>query len=245
MDKSLYVAMTGAAAAMRAQATVANNLANATTVGFKAQLLGTQTYQVQGKGLPTRFDVVSPDAGDDHRAGPLQNTGGELDVALAEGVWMEVQDRGGQPAYTRAGEMRINANGLLTTASGLLVQGEGGPIAIPPNQKIQLGADGTVSMIPQGQGPETVAQVARLKLVAPERETLKRGLDGLFRIDGPPPAPAAGAVLTQGALEGSNVNVAATLVQMIEMQRQFEMHVKSIKEADDNSRASASLMRLS
>lgn len=245
MDKALYVAMTGAAAAMRAQGTVANNLANASTVGFKAQLIGTETFQVTGKGLPTRFDVVSADAGVDHSTGPLQVTGGDLDIALHDGVWMEVQDRGGQPAYTRAGELRINANGQLSTVSGLLVMGENGPIAVPPHQKVQLGADGTISIVPQGQGAETIAQVARMKLVRPEPAAVQRGADGLFRVTGEPPAPAAGVALTQGALEGSNVQVATTLVQMIELQRQFEMQVKVIKETEDNSRSSASLMRLS
>src|SRR5690606_14509943 len=132
-----------------------------------------------------------------------------------------------------------------TTATGLLVMGENGPLSVPPNQKVQIGGDGTVSLIPQGQGPQTVAQVARLKLVRPEPDTMQRGDDGLFRVTGAPPAPAAGTVLTQGALEGSNVNVAETLVQMIELQRQFEMQVKAIKEADDNARSSAGLMRLS
>jgi flagellar basal-body rod protein FlgF len=245
MDKSLYVAMTGAAAAMRAQTTVANNLANASTVGFKAQLLGTETHQITAAGQPTRFNVVSADAGFDHSSGALQVTGGDLDVALADGVWLEVQDRAGNPAYTRAGELRINANGLLTTASGLLVNGDNGPVAIPPSEKLQLGADGTVSIVPQGQGPETLAQVGRLKLVQPEVGSLQRGGDGLFRVNGGPPPPAAGNVLTQGALEGSNVQIATTLVQMIELQRQFEMNVKVIKSTDDNSRASASLMRLS
>jgi len=244
MDKSLYVAMTGASAAMRAQSAVANNLANATTVGFKAQLIGTDTFQVQGKGLPTRFDVVNAEPGVDHRAGPLQVTGGDLDVALHEGVWLEVQDGAGAAAYTRSGEFRLSPNGLLTTANGRLVQGDGGPIAIPPHQKLLIGSDGTISVVPQGQGPETLAQVGRLKLVTPDPAALKRGEDGLFRVNGPAPLPAAGNALTQGALEGSNVQVAGTLVQMIELQRQFEMHVKMLKETDDNSRQSATLMRL-
>ncbi len=244
MDKSLYTAMAGASAAMRAQATVANNLANANTVGFKAQLLGTETFKVEGPGFATRYSVIDAPPQADHSAGPLQVTGGELDVALHEGVWLEVQDRAGNPAYTRTGDLRVNANGLLTTASGHLVMGENGPLAMPPNQKVQIGGDGTVSLVPQGQGPETMAQVARLRLVKPDPALMQRGEDGLFRLDGPPPAPAAGTALTQGALEGSNVNVAATLVQMIELQRQFEMQVKAIKEADDNARSSASLMRL-
>lgn len=246
MDKALYTAMTGASASLRSQAAVSHNLANVSTVGFKAELVGTRPFEVTGRGLPTRFDAVPEKIGFDSSNGPLQNTGNDLDIALHEGVWLAISDRNGNEAYTRAGELRVNSNGQLTTVTGNPVQGVNGPISVPPQQKLLIGADGSISIVPQGQGPETLAQVGRIKLIRPEPGQLERSEDGLFRIKGgAAPAPATGVALTSGALEGSNVNAASALVQMIELQRQFETQVKVIKSADDNARLSASLMRLS
>ena len=247
MDKALYTAMTGAQAIMRSQAAVSHNLANVSTVGFKAELVSTQPYQVPSKtALPTRFDAVEARVGFDASVGPLQNTGNPLDLALHEGVWMAVQDDKGQEAYTRAGELRIGSNGQLTTADGRAVLGNNGPIAVPPREQLLIGADGGISIVPQGQTPQTLAEVARIKLIRPEPGRLDRGPDGLFRLSDPRPAPpAAGVALTSGALEGSNVSAAGSLVQMIELQRQFEAAVKVIKSTEENARLSASLMRLS
>ncbi|HYE85668.1 MAG TPA: flagellar basal body rod protein FlgF [Vicinamibacterales bacterium] len=246
MDKALYVAMTGASASLRAQSAVSQNLANVNTVGYKAQLAGTEVFQIPGKGLPTRFDAIPVQPGFDDRAGPLQVTGGDLDIALHEGVWLAVNDAQGGVAYTRAGQLGLTANGLLTTASGLQVLGEGGPVAVPPREKVTIGADGTISIVPQGQGPNTIAQVGRLRLVQPAPDSLERGEDGLFRVKqgAAEPAPAVGVALTQGALEGSNVEAAGALVQMIALQRAFEAQVKVIKNVEENARSTNTLLRL-
>ncbi|MCK7595167.1 flagellar basal body rod protein FlgF [Pseudomarimonas salicorniae] len=247
MDKALYTAMTGASALMRAQSAVAHNLANVSTNGFKAELVHTEQFQVPGRGLPTRFDVREAKVGFDASTGPLQNTGNELDVALHEGVWLAVLDDAGQEAYTRAGELRLGANGQLTTASGRPVLGPNGPVSVPPREKLLIGADGGISIVPEGQTPQTLAEVGRLKLVRPDQAQLTRGPDGLFRqpADAPAPLPAVGVSLTSGALEGSNVSAAGSLVHMIELQRQFEAQVKLMKSTEENARLSASLMRLS
>lgn len=247
MDKALYTAMTGASAILRSQAAVAHNLANVSTVGFKAELVSTEPFKVPSKtALPTRFDAVEAKVGFDSTVGPLQNTGNPLDIALHEGVWMAVQDANGQEAYTRAGELRIGSNGLLTTADGRLVLGTNGPLAVPPRESLLIGADGGLSIVPEGQTPQTLAEVGRIKLVRPEPGRLERGPDGLFRLTDPQPAPpATGVALTSGALEGSNVSAAGSLVQMIELQRQFETQIKLIKSTDENARLSSSLMRLS
>ena len=245
MDKALYTAMTGASALMRAQAAVSHNLANVSTHGFKAELVHTEPFKVPGTGLPTRIDVREAKVGFDASVGPLQNTGNELDIALHEGVWLAVLDETGTEAYTRAGELRLGTNGQLTTVDGRPVLGPNGPIAVPPREKLLIGADGVISIVPEGQTPQTLAEVARLKLVRPDQAQLARGPDGLFRQDGPPPLPAVGVALTSGALEGSNVSAAGALVQMIELQRQFEAQVKLMKTTDENARLSASLMRLS
>jgi flagellar basal-body rod protein FlgF len=246
MDKALYTAMTGASALMRAQSAVSHNLANVSTNGFKAELVHTEQFQVPGRGLPTRIDVRDAKVGFDASAGPLQNTGNSLDIALHEGVWLAVQDDTGAEAYTRAGEMRIGTNGQLTTVDGHQVLGLSGPVAVPPRQELLIGADGVISIVPEGQTPQTLAEIARLKLVRPDQSQLQRGADGLFRSqDKQAPLPAVGIALTSGALEGSNVSAAGSLVQMIELQRQFEAQVKLMKTTEENARLSASMMRLS
>lgn len=246
MDKALYTAMTGASASLRSTAAVAHNLANVSTVGFKAELVGTEVFQVPSKtALPTRFDAVPRNQGFDASQGTLQVTGNELDIALHEGVWLAIQDRNGEEAYTRAGELRVNPNGLLTTVDGKTVLGPNGPVSLPPRQNVLIAADGGLSIVPQGSGPETLAQVGQLKLVKPPPGGLERGEDGLFRRRGQDPfPPTTGVALTSGALESSNVQATSALVQLIELQRMYETQVKVIKSAEENARSSTSLMRL-
>ncbi len=245
MDKALYVAMTGASATLKAQSAVANNLANIDTTGFKAALVQTEAYAVQGPGLPSRVDATLKGPGFDASPGPLIQTGNELDVAVRDGHWLVVMDAAGQEAYTRAGSLQINANGQLVTASGLQVMGQGGPISVPPNQSVTLAADGTLSIVPAGQSPATQAQVGRVRVVQADGAALVRGGDGLMRMaDGSTPPNAAGNVLTTGVLEGSNVNAAQSLVEMIELSRQFDMQVRVLHSADENARAANSLLRL-
>ncbi|MFZ5755468.1 MAG: flagellar basal body rod protein FlgF [Pseudomonadota bacterium] len=243
MDKGIYVAMTGAQAVLRAQAAVANNLANKDTAGFKAGRVATDTFEIPGEGLPTRVDAMPTSAGFDASPGPVRITGNDLDIALRENVWLAVAGADGAEAYTRGGELRISPNGLLTTASGRPVLGDGGPVSVPPHAKLTIGADGTLSMQPLGQGPETLARTGRLRLLEASPDALARGDDGLMRAREPLPR-AEGSVVTAGALEGSNVDVAGSLVSMIELSRRFEMQVKVMRDSEEMARASASLMRL-
>ena len=246
MDRSLYVAMTGATQMMRAQMEVAHNLANADTVGFKAQMSAFQALPVQGPGLPTRINGVAQGLGVDLRAGAEIQTGRELDVAVQGEGWIAVQAADGSEAYTRAGNLQLTADGLLTDARGNLVLGDGGPLSLPPATQVAIGDDGTVSVVPTGQGPETIATVGRIKLVNPPAGQLVLGSDGLMRLAGGVPAEADPAVgLKSGVLESSNVNPSQTLVQMIELSRQYELQVKAIKNADDNAQSAARLLQIS
>jgi flagellar basal-body rod protein FlgF len=244
MDRALYVAMTGASATLRAQGVVSHNLANASTTGFKAELLKQEAAEVEGPGFATRWNTLVSDGGFDASGGALVTTGNDLDIALGGDAWLAVQGPGGNEAYTRNGELRLTPEGQLQTASGHPVLGDNGPIAVPPHQKLTIAADGTVSIVPLGQGPETSAVVARIRTVAAAPGQLERGLDGLMRATPEnPPAPAAGNVMSTGVIEGSNVNPADALVQMIALSRQFEMQVKAIRTADENARAATTLLR--
>lgn len=245
MDKSLYIAMTGASATLRAQASVAHNLANADTVGFQATLSGTVAAPVAGAGLPSRVAAVERNMGVSGGAGSITTTGNPLDVALQGDRWLAVQDSAGGIAYTRAGDLKLSLNGLLTTAAGRPVLDQGGaPMSIPPSESLHIGSDGTVSIVPQGQPASTVASVGRLQVVEARTRDLVRGEDGLMHAapGAAPPAPAAGNVLTSGVLEGSNVDGTAMLVSMIQLARQFEMQVRVLQSGDESARAANTLL---
>jgi flagellar basal-body rod protein FlgF len=245
VDKSLYIAMTGASASLRAQASVAHNLANADTTGFQATLAGTVAAPVTGDGLPSRVAAVHQGLGVSSAPGAVRNSDNPLHVALLGDRWLAVQASDGSTAYTRAGDLELTANGLLTTASGLPVLGvDGAPVSLPPHQTLTIGGDGTLSIVPQGQPASTISEAGRLQVVAARTADLVRGEDGLMRAapGREPPAPAAGPVLTAGAVEGSNVDATSMLVSMIQLARQFEMQVRVLQSGDENARAANSLL---
>jgi flagellar basal-body rod protein FlgF len=245
MDRMLYVAMTGARETLRAQTANNHNLANASTTGFRADLTAFQARHVAGDGYESRAYATVATTGFDDQLGTLVSTSRDLDVALQGEGYIAVQGADGREAYTRAGDLRVDPTGQLLTGEGLAVMGEAGPIAIPPYQSIAIGGDGTVSIVPLGQGPETRADVARIKLVKPDAADLEKGSDGLLRRkDGVDALPDAGARLTSGMLESSNVNIADAMVNMIELSRRFDLQVRAMKSAEDNGAASARLLSL-
>jgi flagellar basal-body rod protein FlgF len=244
MDRFLYVSMSGAKETLRAQTANNHNLANASTTGFRADLSAFQSRAVQGSGFASRAYATNASTGWDASQGTLQTTGRDLDVGINGAGWLAVQGADGREAYTRAGDLRIDPSGMLMTGTGLPVMGDSGPMSVPPNNSVQVSADGTVSIVPLGQGPETSATVGRIKMVNPSAEGLTRGTDGLFRNTDGSDAPADASVrLTSGVLEGSNVNVADAMVNMIELARHFDLQVKAMRTAEDNGAASAQLLK--
>jgi flagellar basal-body rod protein FlgF len=245
MDRMVYVAMTGAKQLMQAQALVANNLANVSTTGFRADLARFAAEPVRGPGYPSRVNTVAAGLGFDRSHGTLVQTGSVLDVAIEGDGWLAVQARDGSEAYTRGGSLNVNALGQLTTERGELVLGDNGPLSVPPYTQIAMARDGTVSIVPQGQGPETLAQVGRLKLVNPDPKRLEKRPDGLVSVKDRGTVQAdANVRLVSGATETSNVNVAGTLVDMIEYARQFDLAVRMMQTADQDATRAASLASL-
>lgn len=245
MDRLLYVAMSGARETLRAQAANNHNLANASTTGFRADLAAFQARHVAGDGFASRVYATTSTTGFDATSGTLVPTGRDLDVAVQGNGYLAVQALDGREAYTRAGDLRIDSSGILRTGTGLPVLGDAGPVAIPPHASIAIGADGTVSIVPLGQGPETRAEVARIRLVNPADTELTKDADGLLRLkDGSDAPPDAAVTLVSGVLESSNVNVADALVHMIELSRRFELQVRAMKTAEDNGAASARLLSM-
>ncbi|RJG05938.1 flagellar basal-body rod protein FlgF [Noviherbaspirillum cavernae] len=246
MDRLIYTAMTGAKHIVEQQATVSNNLANATTTGFRAQLDTFRAVPVLGQGLPTRTFVVDSTVGTDFRAGAIQQTGRDLDVAIQGEGWLAVERADGTEGYTRHGSLKLNENGVLQTHSGLNVMGDGGPISIPPDVVVTIAKDGTISTVSTGTVPGATTVLGRIKLVNPPQDTLVRGDDGLFNVKNGDVAEAdAGVSLLGGALEGSNVNVVDSMVNMINLARQFEMHMNLLKNAENNAAKADQFLALS
>jgi flagellar basal-body rod protein FlgF len=244
MDKYLYIAMSGAKETLRAQAANNHNLANASTTGFRADLSAFQSREVTGSGYASRVYATNATTGWDSTIGAQIATGRDLDVAVKGQGFIAVQGRDGREAYTRAGDLRIDPNGLLITGTGLQVLGDGGPLSVPPHTSVAIASDGTVSIVPLGQGPETTASVGRIKLVNPPEDSLERSTDGLFRLRDGNDAPANASVqIASGSLESSNVNVADAMVTMIELARHFELQVKAIRSAEENAGAAAKLLQ--
>jgi len=243
MDRFLYVAMSGAKETLQAQTANNHNLANANTSGFKADLSAFQSRAVQGPGFASRVYSTDASVGWDDTTGAMAATGQDLDVAIQGAGWLAVQGPDGTEAYTRAGNLHVDANGRLMTATGRPVLGDGGPISVPPYSAINVGRDGTVSIVPAGQSPSTTASVGRIKLVNPPSSELKRSDDGLFRsTTGRDAASDASVSVTSGVLESSNVNVADAMVKMIELSRRFELQVKAMRTAEDNAAAASKLL---
>jgi flagellar basal-body rod protein FlgF len=245
MDKSLYIAMSGAKQTLLAQTANANNLANTQTSGFKSDLEQFRSMPVFGPGFPTRVYAMAERPGSDMSPGTLQQTGRDLDVAIEGEGWLAVQGADGKEAYTRAGDLRITPEGLLKTGAGLQIMGQDGPISIPSSQKVEIGKDGTISIVPLGSNATNLAAIDRIKLVKPTMDNLEKLNDGLMHVkDGKPVTASADVSLVQGALESSNVNAISAMVDMIELSKNFELQTKVMKSADDNASASARLMQM-
>ena len=247
MDKALYIVMTGAKNNMMAQTSHANNMANINTTGFRADFAQARAMPVYyGEGAPTRAYAMTESPGSDFQQGSMIATGNDLDLAIKGPGFIAVQAPDGTEAYTRAGNLTIDATGVLRTSNGLAVLGNGGPITMPPIQKLEIGSDGTLSVVAQGQGPEAMVELNRIRLVNPDTANLTKGEDGLFRQkDGQPAAVAADVQVIGGFLEGSNVNAVSEFTDILALSRQYEMQVKFMKTVEDDSAASARLLEIS
>lgn len=248
MDRSLFIAMNGAKQTLLAQTANANNLANTQTAGFKSDLEQFRAMPTFGPGYPTRVYAMTERPGSDMSSGSLQTTGRDLDVAVSGDGWFAVKGKDGSEAYTRAGDLRITTQGLLENGAGQQMMGEQGqPIAIPPAQKVEIGVDGTISIIPQGSNATTLVVLDRLKMVNPGNQNMEKGEDGLMHLKnagGPPLTADANLKLMPGVLEGSNVNPMSAMVEMIELSRNFELQTKVMKNVDDIAGATTKLMQM-
>ncbi len=241
----IYTAMTGAKHILEQQATTAHNLANATSTGFKAQVDAFRAVPVMSDGLNTRAFVVDATVGADFKAGIIQTTNRDLDVAIQGKGWIAIQREDGSEGYTRNGSLKVNENGLLQTSTGLTVMGDGGPISIPPDVAISIAKDGTISAVNNGATPGPSNALGRIKLTNPDEANLIRAADGLFVTkDGNAADADANVTIVNGALESSNVNVVESMVNMISLARQFETQMKLVQTAENNANKASQLLSL-
>lgn len=246
MDKMLYVSMTGAQNNTLALRAHANNLANVSTSGFRRDFEQARSMPLFGETYPARVFAMSERPATDFRAGSLQETGRDLDVAIGGKGWIAVQAADGSEAYVRTASLNIDALGVLRTGNGLPVMGNAGPIAVPPEQKVEIGQDGTISIRALGENPNVLAEVDRIKLVNPDPKSMEKGTDGLIRVKGQPEVEADATVqVTSGFLEASNVNAVEEMTAILSLSRQFELSVKMMRTAEDNSSAMARVLQIS
>lgn len=245
MDRLIYTALSGMNAAMDRQRAVANNLANASTTGFRAEEFSVAPITLKGDALEARAMAQGAVRGADMAGGTVTRTGQPLDVALQGNALLALQAADGGEAYTRRGDLSIAASGLLQNGDGLPVLGEAGPITVPAGATINIGEDGTIWQSDPAAPDAPPSALAKLKLANPQGSAVVKDLDNLLRVPGGGVLPAdPTAKLVSGALEGSNVDTATTLVQMIEAQRAFEQRTRIISTAEQLDQASARLMGL-
>jgi flagellar basal-body rod protein FlgF len=245
MDKLVYTAASGLKAHMASQAAIANNMANASTIGFRADRVVFDRLDVKGSGFDSRSPATEEVIDADRRPGTVMQTGRALDVSVTGDAWLTVQAPDGTEAYTRRGDLQVTDSGVLQTGDGFPVMGSGGPITIPPSQSLKIAGDGTISIVPIGGDPANPQVIDKLKLVSTRGTRTVKGLDNLLHVKGGGVLPEdLDAKVSGGALEGSNVNMTQALVDMIENQRAYEVQANLLKEAKTMDESGASLMRL-
>jgi flagellar basal-body rod protein FlgF len=226
MNYGLYNAFLGMRARQHTLDTQANNIANASTAGFKAERLLYSAAEAGKKGAGNKQSLVggvTANGGIDFSVGAIQQTGRSLDVAIDGDAFLQVQTPQGT-RFTRAGNLTLNKDGQLVTGSGDLVVGERGPITIPDNKgEISIGEDGTIST-----GKTTIDKIKMVHLDNPAAALQKAG-GALFMLTGTEaPQANVNSRVMQGALEGSNVNSVSEMVAMINNNREFESLQKSV-----------------
>lgn len=247
MDRLIFTAFSGLNNSMVRQRVIASNMANAQTIGFRAETLQFTPMTIKdGDGLEVRAMTDAQVRGADMKEGALTETGKPLDIAMIGDAMLAVQGRDGGEAYTRRGDLAVSATGVLTNGDGLPVLGEGGPISVPPGSQVSISASGQVLVRDPATPDAPPAQVDRLKLVSRTGSRIEKGLDGAFRVFGGGALPAnLDAKVITGSLEQSNVNPSEVLVQMVEAQRLFDIRTKLISTAREVDEGGTALMRLS
>lgn len=246
MDRLIYTSLTAMRGAMARQTAIANNLANANTPGFRADLAEAQSLWLGGQKLDTRAFASEEVLAADMTGGTITSTGRDLDIAMSGDAMLAVQAENGEIGFTKRGDLMLSVSGLLTTGDGRPVQGSQGPVTLPPADSINIDEQGRVWIVPQGGDAAQPQEADRLQLVSPAGSDVVKGTDGLFRVRGGGVLPQdPDARMTTRSLESSNVSATEALVEMIEASRSWDTQLKLLGDARDMDAATAELMSLS
>ncbi|MEJ2765298.1 flagellar basal-body rod protein FlgF [Photobacterium sp. MCCC 1A19761] len=230
MDSFLYTATSGASRVLQAQHVRSNNLSNADTAGFRADMERVQSMQIQGAGFDGRTLVATNSASTRFDSGDLIKTGRALDIAISGDGFFTVQTPDGNEAYTRAGNIRVDQQGNMTV-NGFPLMADGNAMVLPQHQQVEISDKGVVSVVPPGGGAKV--EVGQLKLVKPDNNQLQKESDGLLHsVDGDALAADATVMVAAEHLEGSNVSAIDELVGVMSLTRNFEMQVRMMKTAE-------------
>ena len=244
MDPVLYNAMNGAHTEFKRQSIIAHNMANINSVGFKADLFQAQSHFIHSDLDASEALAVQGENNIDLADGPLMTTGRDLDVAVQNHGWLAVQTADGKEAYTRDGSLHINENGVLMNSSDRPVIGDGGPVSIPPCQSVEIGLDGTISIVPLDGPVGAVAMIDRLKLVKLKNDDVLKDVDGLVKLRKGGVAPVdANVTVVKGALESSNVNAIDQMINMIGAGQEFNAKMKVMQSVSENHQKLAQLLQ--
>ncbi|KHK93478.1 flagellar basal body rod protein FlgF [Novosphingobium malaysiense] len=245
MDRLIYTAVSGMNASLNRERVIASNMANAQTVGFKAEILQATPMTLEGPQLEVRAMTSTEVTGASMKDGEIAQTGNPLDIALQGDAMLAVQATDGQESYTRRGDLSVTVTGVLQNGEGLPVIGNNGPITVPPGSKVSIAPDGNV-LLADPNAPDLPPQaIDRLKLVSTTGTRIAKDLAGQFRVQGGGVLPVdENARVIPGSLEHSNVNASEVLVEMISAQRLFDMRTKLVQTASQLDEAGARLMRL-
>lgn len=246
MDRLVHISTSALRGAMARQAAIANNLANASTIGFRAEMANVRPLWLQGEGLGSRVVASEEVLAADMTGGAINATGRPLDIAMRGDALLGVQSRDGSEAYTRRGDLQLTDSGLLTTGDGMPVLGDGGPITLPPHDRVEIDQAGAVWIQPAGSDGNTPMQrVDQLKLVSPTGSQIHKHLDGLFRADAGAALPSdPEARIAPASLESSNVNTAQAMIEMIEASRDWETQIRLVNSVKDLDTSTGDLMRV-
>lgn len=245
IDKAAFIGSNGAKESLRRLGIIINNLANVNTTGFRGDLDVVKSIQVpnQNQKMESRTFASFDSTFTNFKYGTAINTGRDLDISISGPGFIAVQNKEGNEAYTRAGDLDINSDGYLTTKTGEMVLGNAGPIYIPPYQKVSISQDGSISALIAGN-PDMIT-LNRIKLTNPATSNMAKGVDGLFYPkDGQVPLADNKVQLTSRSLEGSNVSAVEALTQIVDLSRNYEVHTKMLKSVGDDASAANKILDL-
>ncbi len=241
MDRLLFTAVSGAARSLSQQEIHANNLANVNTQGFRSDLDNALTKQVNGEGYASRYLAQPTQGGVDMSPGAVRETGRDLDIAV-KGDGLITLRSGNREVYTRNGQIDVNAEGELSI-NGLPLEGDNGPIVLPPFSSVSIGDDGVITIVPDDGDITAPMDVDRVKLVNIPANELSKNAAGYLVTNATVNPRDEDITVAAGHLESANVSAINEMVSSIALNRQFEAQIKMMKAAEDLATTGNRLIR--